>query len=62
MGKPKSSRMAYIVITISFLILLVTGFTTRVTRRMPPVEQKLFSLQAHLIKTPIDWGFVSLNV
>ena len=34
MGKPRSSRMAYIVITISFLILYVTGFIITVRRQV----------------------------
>jgi hypothetical protein len=41
---------------------LTTGFVTRLTRRVPLVEQKLFTLQEHLISPPVLVGFVLLDL
>jgi hypothetical protein len=41
--------------------LLITGFVTKLTRRVPPVEQELPTLLEHLSSPPVLVGFLLLD-
>jgi len=43
-------------------IVLITGFLTRLTRRVPLVEQKLLILLEHISSPPVFGGFVLLDL
>jgi len=59
-----SNRISYIEYTGRLVIddWYITGFVTRVTRRVPIVQQELLTLPEYLSSSPALVGFVLLDL